>query len=276
MIAAIALCLGALAAWRATYPITSAALIAPAFIFVVVVYGMRESALLRRRFFGHFYFKDGTWLRRIFLRPLWPTFLALLAAILPTLALCLDVTTWSPQELAVLAAGSIFLVALLRIFDAALRGVTRGPARAVLVKRWAVGVNAIALAAALIVVKLQMTPPDYVARSLADTWTAAQASIGSESPWIDVALQAQMGKEALGWWLVTSTEAFLNAAGAGSPPPAAGADATWWSGVTLTDPLRWLAWGLFLVSGALSAYGFSWFVAQLAYAADHVDEEGDP
>lgn len=254
MIAAIALCLGALAAWRETYALSCAALLAPAFVFCVIALSLRESGVLRRRFFAEFYFRDGSWLRLFFSRTLIVTVIALFSALLPALSLCLDLTTWTPYELGVLAVDALVLVLLLRLFDWMTRGAARPEIRSVLVKRWAVGVNSALLVAGLIAAKLMLPPPEYALPTLSATMAEASRTLSSTCPWIDAALQVQIGKEALGWWLILSTEARLGAGG----------DA----GV-----IRWLAWAIFLISGGLSAYGFSRFLAQLAYAADHLEEE---
>ena len=254
MIAAIAVCLGALAAWRETYALSCLALLAPAFIFIVVVLGMREYGVLRRRFFAGFYFAEGSWLRAFFSRTLIVTRFAMFGAFIPTAALCLDLTTWSPYELGVVAADALVLILLLRLFDGLTRGAARPEARAVLVKSWAVSVNVVLLVAGLIGARLMSPYPDYVAPSLATTMTEAGRTLSSVCPWIDLALQLQIGKEALGWWLITTTEARLAAAGD-------------------FGLLRWLAWAIFLISGSLSAYAYSRFLAQLAYAADHVEND---
>lgn len=254
MIAAIALCLGALAAWRETYALHCAALVVPAFVYLMIVLGLREGGVLRRRFFAEFYFRDGSWLRAFFSRTLLVTILALFAAVIPAAALCLDLTTWTSYELAVVAADAVVLVLLLRMFDGMTRGAARPEVRAVLVKRWAVAVNVVLLVTGLIAARLMTPPPVYALPTLSATMAEASQVLSSACPWIDAALQLQIGKEALGWWLILSTEARLGA----------GDDAGF---------IRWLAWAIFLISGSLSAYAYGTFLAQLAYAADHLEDD---
>lgn len=250
MIAAIAVCLAVLAAWRETYALSCAALLIPAFVFLSVAFGIRESGVLRRRFFASFYFKDGSWLRGFFSRTFLVTLAALIGAVLPTLSLCLDLTIWTPQELAVVAGGALTLALLLKLFDTMTWRAARPEAREVLVKRWAVGVNTALLVAALLTVKLMNPPPAYVALTLNDTLEAAP-KLASVCPWITDALWFQVRKEAVTWWLWVRTETLL---------------------IGGVDLLRWLSGAIFLISGSLSAYAFSRFLAQFAYAADHVED----
>ena len=254
MIAAIAVCLGALAAWRETYAISCLALLAPVFVFVVVLMGVREHGVMRRRFFAQFYFKEGSWLRGFFSRTLIVTLFAFFGALIPTAALCLDLTTWTPYELGIVTADALVLIFLLRLFDWMTRGAARPEVRSVLVKGWAVAVNVVLLVAALITVRLMSPYPDYVQPGLTAMMAEASKTISSTCPWIDLGLQVQIGKEAVGWWLITNTEARLSASGD-------------------FGFIRWLAWAIFLISGSLSAYAYSRFLAQLAYAADHVEDD---
>ncbi|MEL6977686.1 MAG: hypothetical protein AAGM38_03280 [Pseudomonadota bacterium] len=249
VLAAIVAALGVLAAWRFTFPVSCAALAAPAAVLILVGLGLRESGVARRRFFASFYFKDGTWLRALFSRTLLVSILAFLTATIPVAALCLDLTTWSPNELALLAANAVVLLVLMRMFEALLRSGAEPAILPVLVKRWSVAVNTLLLLAGLAMVRLYTPAPAYVDPSLVVMIETASAQLGSDCAWIDAALQLQIGKEALGWWLIGWSEGRLG-----------GGEAEY---------LRWLAWILFLVSGSFSAFAYSWFLAHIMHLADH-------
>lgn len=254
VIVASVLALGLLAAWRLGYAQSCAALAAPAALAIVLVITLREAAVMRRRCLAACYFNEGTFLRRLFSGVVWPTLTSLGLALVLAIALMLDVATWDETTLIVLAADVVLLIVILRLVEAAARGSASAKARPVVVKSVSAALNALALLAAIVALRFYSPPPAYADPSLFTMMERAAASFQSSCGTIDVAIQLQMSKEALGWWLALTSDGLV-------------ADGGGFSAV-----VRWAMWGLFLVGGAVSAFAYSRYMAEVLHRAGHLEE----
>ena len=148
-----------------------------------------------------------------------------------------------------LALDSLFIAILYIGLTAAAKGtlsVSEGY-RSVFARHWAVTLNIPVVVVGLVLLQLREPPPEYIDPALnpAATMQSASAELASNCRIVDVLTRSNQEAEAFAWWLMIKSSSLIE-----------------------NSHLRWLAWLLFLLSGALGLLAYSRFCAQMIYYAD--------
>jgi hypothetical protein len=252
-VAAIATGPALLLAWSVGYAGSCWALAIPMAVTLVLVLGLRERSMKRRRCAADCWFIKGTLLHRVLCSPWIVTLMALVVSAGLSGVLMVNIPSLGFAQLTVLAVDAPLVAVLYALFRRAAGGIfgVNATFRGLFARNWTIAVNVLLLLPALIVVQLEQPPPDWIdpAMKLEATLRVASGRVGSECPSINQVVGLQREAEALTWWLViTGTSAIED------------------------RTLRWVAWLLFLVSGTLSLWAYSGLCVQLVHLAQCPEE----
>lgn len=242
ILAAVIVTLAGLLIWRITYGSQCVSTAIPLLVIILIGYQTAEYAVFRRRCFADCFFNDGTVLHRMFYRPYFSIGIAMFVSIVAGLSLLLNLLTWTPPVLALLAVDGFFLAFLTPGSAVLSEGHLRPSIARLATKNVIATLNAGVLLAALLAIQFYSPFPEFVdPASLSNTIAQAFRTVGSQCVATDFLAKLQVAKEGFSWWLMLRAN------------------------VELADPtFRAAAWILFLLSGSLSVWAYSKLIVQVA------------
>lgn len=232
--------------WRTYYAAGCAPLAIPSVATIFLLLSLREWSIWRRQCFAGCHFREGTSLRRLFSSPVSPTIFSTGIAVVLGIVVAVEIIVRPLFFLALLAADFALAALLLVGVAEALRSSVSVRAAHVIVKSWAVFVNALILLTALVAWTAYFeSPPSWANADFSEMAAGALGTVSSSCPYTHVVLKTAMMKDAAAWWAILSSEArFGNSFGV---------------------HLRVIAWTAFLMTGAISAFAISRLIVEIVY-----------
>ena len=229
--------------WALASPAGCASVAIPVLFAIVLSRAVFEQRVARRRCLAGCWFEGGSALYRLLHGRIVAGTVAALAAVVGTAALMAAVALADILAVAALAADGMLVAFLYIVFAYLARTrlhVRPGFARIFAVRATAI-VNTLVMLAVLVTFAVNRPVPAYIDPhlDLAATLDAAVAGTGSACAPLAQVLAAAKEGEAFGWWLMLRANETVD-----------------------SDPLRWLAWGLFLSGGTLGLWAYGTLCAR--------------
>lgn len=239
-------------AWSAIYPISCVSMILPVAVIAILTLRIREKAVKRRACLAHCYFREGSFIYRMIRSGILITLYAIVVSTVLTTALMVSLIAWTDAMIALMVADALVIaflyLAFTRLSEKTFR--VREAFASVFAKDWTVGIGAPLLLGGLVIIQYHSPIPAYIQPDdLRTTVQAASSSVQSQCPIVNTLAKLNLEKEGFSWWLMIK--------GARSIEDVS---------------LEWTAWFLFLISGGLSVWAYSYFCVQVIDSAYRMRE----
>lgn len=234
--------------WSLYYAADCWVLAFPLAMILTITLASRDSTRHRRQCLADSYFAQGSILHKLLRSTKITTLGAIVVSVFVTTILLAGVPSWGLDILVLLTLDSLVIALLyIGLFGAGPRllGVSEGY-RSVFARNWTVGLNVGLLVFVFALLQLQQPPPDYIDPSmdLSTTMQTASDPLSSQCRVVDALTRFSREAEAFSWWLMLKSTAVIE-----------------------ESYLRWVAWLLFLINGALGFMAYTRFCVQLIHYA---------